>query len=721
MRNNKIYYTKLLFLLFVFLLPKMQTEAADTLKISLNEILYQTELQYQNMLESVPDITKYPRSVNSNGSTRIVSSSDWTSGFFPGGLWYLFELTRKSTYRSLATNRNQAIADQRFNTSTHDLGFMLYCSFGNGLKLTGNENYKLILLDAATSLSSRYNATVGCIRSWDFGSWSFPVIIDNMMNLELLFWATKESGDSSYYKIAVNHAKTTLRNHFREDNSSWHLVDYNPVTGEIVNKMTVQGAFDNSSWARGQAWGLYGFTMTFRETGDSTFLHQAVNIADYIIANPSTPSDLIPYWDYMAPDIPNEPRDDAAAAITASALLELAQYTESNKEEYLAIAKKILQSLSSEEYFARPNTNNFFLLKHGTGNKPANSEVDVPLIYDDYYFLEALTRYHQLSEINNPPALIIDTNINVFANDTSEFKIIGYDIDNFDPLNFQISDNPDYVKLDQINDSVAILIVMPNPSHIGNRPDFRIKVSDSDGESTEKTIHLSIADPFWKNIVVTASDSQVPNLPENTLDNDFNTRWSADGNGEWVRFDLDTLIILKSVEIAFYNGNQRQSNFTVQVSTDGVSWKTVLYGTSSGSSLALESFTLTENPQARHIKITGFGNTQNSWNSYTEIRFTFESIATQSKINGVSGIALELFPNPASDIIYVTLQGIQNCKGILMIYDISGENVFSEEVKSTNGTNHISVAISTSGLKAGTYFLEFKSGEYRSIRTLIKT
>lgn len=723
MRNYKYSYctyAKRFLLIFTLLVPGIHLKAADTLKIPLNQTLFQAEIQYQNMLGSIPDVTKYPRSVYENGSTRVVGSSDWTSGFFPGGLWYLYELTQKSGYSSIAADRNQAIADQRFNTGTHDLGFMLYCSFGNGLRLTENESYKQILLDAANSLSSRYNETVGCIRSWDFGSWSFPVIIDNMMNLELLFWATKESGDSSYYKIAVDHAKTTLKNHFREDNSSWHLVDYNPSTGEIIGKMTVQGASDNSSWARGQAWGLYGFTMTFRETGDSTFLQQAKNIADYIIANPSTPGDLIPYWDYMAPNIPNEPRDDAAAAITASALLELSRYTKSDEKNYLTTALKILQSLTSDAFFARPNTNNFFLLKHGTGHKPANSEVDVPLIYADYYFLEALARYNNLTGKNNPPALIVDTNITVFANDTSSFDITGYDIDNHDPLNFEISGNPDYVNLIQINDSLAKLIVVPDTSHIGDSLNFTIKVSDSGGENTVKTIYLSIADPFWKNIVVTASDFQDPNIPENTIDNNFNTRWSAEGNGEWILFDLDTVINLKSVEIAFYIGDQRQSNFTIQVSTDGISWITVLYGTSSGSSLQFESFKLAEAFKARYVKIVGFGNTQNAWNSFIEIRFTFESIATKVSTGSEFQGGFEIYPNPASDIVYIIYSGRQTRESSIKIYDINGRIVLSRDVKTKNTSEIGSAKVNISGLSKGIYFISHKTATSSIVKKLIK-
>ncbi len=278
---------------------------------------------------------------------------------------------------------------------THDLGFMIFCSFGNGYRLTGNENYKETILTASQTLSGRYNQTVGCIRSWDFGDWKFPVIIDNMMNLEMLYWATEVSGDSSFYNLSVDHANTTMENHYRPDHSCVHVVDYDPQTGKVLWKGTHQGYADESAWARGQAWGLYGYVMSYRETGDEKYLRHAQDIADFILAN--LPEDKVPYWDYNAPDQPNIPRDASAAAITCSALLELSQIDGVAKsDEYLQAAEEMIRSLSSPEYTAAENQNGNFILMHSTGNKPKDSEVDVPLIYGDYYYVESLLRYLQM-------------------------------------------------------------------------------------------------------------------------------------------------------------------------------------------------------------------------------------------------------------------------------------------------------------------------------------
>jgi len=253
------------------------------------------------------------------------------------------------------------------------------------------------LLESARTLITRYSEKTGCIRSWDHNAhrWNFPVIIDNMMNLELLFWATQETGDETFKNIAISHALKTIENHFRDDYSCYHVVDYKPETGEIAAKNTHQGYSDDSAWSRGIAWALYGYTMTYRETGDQRFLKQAEKVARYIIKHPRNPEDMIPYWDYDAPGIPNEPRDASAAAIMASGFYELAGYSQ-NSTEYLAVADQMLKSLSSSKYLADIETNNGFLLKHSTGSKPHNSEVDVPLVYADYYFLEAIKRKKEL-------------------------------------------------------------------------------------------------------------------------------------------------------------------------------------------------------------------------------------------------------------------------------------------------------------------------------------
>lgn len=338
-----------------------------------------------------------PRSIDPDGSIRLVPSRDWTSGFFPGELWYMYEFTGEKFWKEKSEELTQLIAQEQWNGKTHDMGFKMYCSFGNGFRLTNDEQYKKILIQSAQTLATRYNEKIGCIRSWDHSTekWDCPVIIDNMLNLEMLFWATRITGDSSYYKIAVNHAKTTLKNHFRTDYSTYHVVDYDTITGKVIKKTTAQGYSDNSAWARGQAWGLYGYTMCYRETKKPEFLEQAKHIANYIFTHPNLPKDLIPYWDFNAPNIPNEPRDVSAATVIASALYELAQYDQLNSKTYLDRANTILKNITLN-YRSKLGLNRGFLLLSSTGAKPSNLEVDVPIVYADYYFLEALLRKKQL-------------------------------------------------------------------------------------------------------------------------------------------------------------------------------------------------------------------------------------------------------------------------------------------------------------------------------------
>jgi hypothetical protein len=303
----------------------------------------------------------------------------------------MYDYSNDSYWRKKAELWTNGLEQEKYNTKTHDLGFMLHSSFGNGFRLTKNPNYKNVLMQGAKSLASRFDSKVGCIRSWDHGAWTFPVIIDNMMNLELLFEASRISGDKTFYNIALTHAKTTLRNHFRPDGSSYHVVDYNTSTGKVISKSTAQGYSKESSWARGQAWGLYGFTVAYRETRDTLFLLQAERIASYIIQN--LPADKIPYWDYHSPKIPKEVQDASAAAITCSALLELSNFSKKHGGEYFSLAEGILKELSSPRFLAKENTNGNFLLMHSVGNKPENKQVDTPVIYSDYYFIESLLRY----------------------------------------------------------------------------------------------------------------------------------------------------------------------------------------------------------------------------------------------------------------------------------------------------------------------------------------
>jgi unsaturated chondroitin disaccharide hydrolase len=351
--------------------------------------------QYTRML-SITDTMKsikQPKTINPDGSVRFVSNTEWTVGFFPGSLWYIFENSKNERIKKAAIRFTESLKDLQYFTGHHDIGFMMNSSFGNGLRLVKNKTYKDVLIQSAKSLCTRFKPITGCIQSWGSSQrWEYPVIVDNMMNLELLFKATELSDDSTFYNIAVKHALTTMKNHYRKDFSSYHVVNYDTLTGKVLARVTAQGYSNESAWARGQSWGLYGFVMCYRFTKNKVFLDQAIHIANFLITHPNLPEDNIPYWDYNAPGIPNEIRDASSAAIMASALLELSAIKGVDKKRYLMVAEKIIRSLSSDKYLAAKGKNGNFLLMHSVGSKPAGSEVDVPLNYADYYFLETLIR-----------------------------------------------------------------------------------------------------------------------------------------------------------------------------------------------------------------------------------------------------------------------------------------------------------------------------------------
>ncbi len=350
--------------------------------------------QYKVMKKLLPP-GRFPKTYEKR-KLETSGSGWWCSGFYPGSLLYIYEQTKDTAIYNEAIRSMGLLKNEQFNKNTHDIGFMMYCSFGNLERMQPSKETEEILMNSAKSLSTRFNPVVGCIRSWDTKADSFLVIIDNMMNLELLFWATKHSGDSSFYKIAVTHANTTMENHFRPDYSSYHVVDYNPKTGAVKKRRTAQGAADNSAWARGQGWGLYGYTVMFRETKDPQYLAQANHIADFILSNHNLPIDKIPYWDFDAPGIPNALRDASAAAVMASALLELSKYVDKpTGKKYYSVAETILKRLSAQPYKANAGANGGFILERSVGHMPEKHEIDVPLTYADYYYLEALKRYKE--------------------------------------------------------------------------------------------------------------------------------------------------------------------------------------------------------------------------------------------------------------------------------------------------------------------------------------
>lgn len=324
--------------------------------------------------------------------------NSWVSGFFPGVLWQLYEHYGEERLRHYADLYTARVEPAKRLTNTHDLGFMLYCSFGHGHRLTGNAHYQRVIEEGTASLLTRWRPRLGVIRSWDFNKkWQYPVIIDNMMNLEMLCYMTKKTGDRSFEKVACKHAETTMKNHFREDYSTFHVVSYDTISGKPHAKNTHQGYADASAWARGQTWGLYGYTMMYRETGRKAFLNQARKIAAFLVNHPNLPADKVPYWDFNAPDIPNAKRDASAAAIMASALIELSQLDPSKDAAlWLATAQEQIRTLTSDAYLAKEGANGGFILMHGVGHLPGKSEVDVPLTYADYYYVEALLRMKKL-------------------------------------------------------------------------------------------------------------------------------------------------------------------------------------------------------------------------------------------------------------------------------------------------------------------------------------
>lgn len=391
---KKVTLVLMLFAIVTF--SQAQTNSAkEPMRQLIDENFAFADSQYRYMMTLIP-ADKMPQSYNVKDKKLIAHDIKWwCSGFYPGILWYIYEQTGNNEIKKEAERALEVIKPNETYTGNHDLGFMMYCSFGNAYRLTKKEAYKDIIFRSAESLSTRYRPSIKSIQSWNGNKYfKCPVIIDNMMNLELMNWVSDNGGDKKYKDIAVNHSNTTIKNHYRTDYSSFHVVDYDLETGKVIRKATWQGAADCSSWSRGQSWGLYGYVMMYRFTKDRKYLQQARNIAKFMLHHPNLPEDKIPFWDFDAPQIPFAKRDASSAAIMASALLELGQYCSGNeKQEYVSNAEKVLKSLSGPDYRAKAGENGGFLLMHSTGALVLNSEIDVPLIYADYYFLEALKRY----------------------------------------------------------------------------------------------------------------------------------------------------------------------------------------------------------------------------------------------------------------------------------------------------------------------------------------
>lgn len=395
---------KLTHFYYVVALTAFLQSCGTTHKIPFKNYSYFTE-QAQKTLSQIPvGPNNIPRNVDARKSTwRFVNYKDWTSGFWPGVLWYLYEATGDEKWNREADRFSQLLTPLSLTKAAdHDLGFQVFNSFGNGYRLTKNEAYKQTILRTADTLARLYNPKVGTINSWPgmvkHKGWPHNTIIDNMINLELLFWASKNGGGKHLYDIAVKHAQVTMANHFRPDYTSYHVVVYDTLTGKKIKGVTHQGNADDSMWARGQSWAIYGYSMCYRETGNKEFLDFAEKVADVYLDK--LPADLIPYWDFNAPDIPAAPRDASAAAITASALLELSTFVKDKNKanNYRNKAEGMLKELSSDRYLSKDKNSSFLL--HSTGHKPNGTEIDASIIYADYYYLEALLR---LKKLNTKP------------------------------------------------------------------------------------------------------------------------------------------------------------------------------------------------------------------------------------------------------------------------------------------------------------------------------
>lgn len=410
---------KVKLLLAALLITGMSVQCTDKRDIIEENIENaKAQLDYLIKASEANDTLRIPSTFR-NGEIDFVPTDDWVSGFFAGTLWYMYELTGEEYYAEQAQKHTEILHDIQFLKWHHDVGFMVYDSYGNGLRLKNIEGYDTVLVNTAKSLATRFRPNAGIIQSWNVDrgwqserGWKCPVIIDNMMNLELFFKVSEMTGDPAYKEIAMSHADKTLANHYRDDFSTYHVVDYDDETGEIRRKCTAQGIADESRWARGQAWSIYGFTVAYRFTGEERYLQRAKDVANYLLVEEDNmPEDLVPYWDYDVKEFGKEMgeeylakygeiRDVSSAAIVASALYELHWMTKD--DFYKQKADKMIESLSTPAYRAKVGENGGFILMHSVGSIPHGGNIDVPLNYADYYFLEALIRKGRIEKGENP-------------------------------------------------------------------------------------------------------------------------------------------------------------------------------------------------------------------------------------------------------------------------------------------------------------------------------
>ena len=352
------------------------------------------------------DYTMMPRNIMADEhhwNCRKATKEEWCAGFWPGVLWYDYEYTQdKHILEEAKKFTNSLEFLSQIPAYDHDLGFLVFCSYGNGYRLTKDPAYKKVILDTADSLATLFNPVVGTMLSWprevEPRNWPHNTIMDNMINLEMLFWAAKNGGNPYLYDVAVSHADKTMKCQFRPDYTSYHVAVYDTITGNLIKGVTHQGYADSTMWARGQAWAIYGYTVVYRETKDPKYLDFAQKVTDVYLER--LPEDKVPYWDFSAPGIPDTPRDASAAAVVASALLELSTYLPNGTgKRYKDAAIEMLASLNSDSYQSGKSKPSFLL--HSVGHWPAHSEIDASIIYADYYYIEALLRLKRLQEGKN--------------------------------------------------------------------------------------------------------------------------------------------------------------------------------------------------------------------------------------------------------------------------------------------------------------------------------
>ena len=364
-----------------------------------------TELQQK---DGSYDYTMEPRNIlkgdkQKGWNCRKATAEEWCDGFWPGILWMDYRNTKDEAVRKAAEGYTESLKGIAYRPCyDHDIGFLMFCSYGKGYEVNHSQEYKNVILASADSLATLFNPIVGTILSWPREvkprNWPHNTIMDNMMNLDMMFWAAKNGGNKLLYDLAVTHAKTTMQNHFRPDGSCYHVAVYDTINGNLIKGVTHQGYADNSMWARGQSWAIYGYTMVYRYTHNKMFLDFAQKVTDiYIKRLKETSDDLIPLWDMDDPrGVKGAPRDVSASCVVADALLELQQYVGGEKgEEYKQFAIQSLAQLSTDKY--QSGKKNVAFLMHSTGHHPAGSEIDASIIYADYYYLEALNRMKDMS------------------------------------------------------------------------------------------------------------------------------------------------------------------------------------------------------------------------------------------------------------------------------------------------------------------------------------